>query len=433
MEMLKLCLVNPDSQWFLRRPHLHSNIGLMYLAGVAREAGVDVEIVDKNQCELGAADIPAADVYGLSGYHIHHSQVTALCRELKKLHPEALVVAGGPVALSIARKNDFDHVVVGHGEEALRQIFRGEAKRKWLKHVPVDVDSIPWPARDLWPGVLGEAGGFIGGEAYFDTPCTPFTTSRGCPHNCAFCANKSFTGSKVAFRSVGDVVAEMAYCVEELGIRNFYFTDENFNCNAQRVIDLCEAMTAHSSLGRSNVAWRCAVGARSTNHAEMTLAMYELMYTAGCREVGLGVESGDDHVLKACNKHARMESNILTLMAIKEAGIKTKVFMVAGLPGTTERTFFKDMEFLVTKKELIDTVGLSTFVPVPGSDAYENPKEYGLQMDKQPSGSFGLYNALGQINPHVYAVPVGVSYQRLQEWFRLYGKMLDFLGLTHGG
>jgi len=62
----------------------------------------------------------------------------------------------------------------------------------------------------------------------------PILTSYGCPHNCVFCATRTITGRKVAYRDVEDIIDEMRYLKQKYEIDAILFLDDNILADEKR-------------------------------------------------------------------------------------------------------------------------------------------------------------------------------------------------------
>ena len=95
-----------------------------------------------------------------------------------------------------------------------------------------DLDSLPFPARHLLPM-----------DAYFaaakenplrgeiSKPWATMITSRGCPHNCVFCANHNFMGRQWRGRSPENVVDEIEQLVRTYVLNRSTSNDDNMALN----------------------------------------------------------------------------------------------------------------------------------------------------------------------------------------------------------
>src|SRR6266566_3905188 len=68
-------------------------------------------------------------------------------------------------------------------------------------------------------------------------------TSRGCPWDCVYCAARTLNGSaKVRTRTTQDILEEIRFKYEKLGIRRFGFYEDNALINREHFIEVMEAI-----------------------------------------------------------------------------------------------------------------------------------------------------------------------------------------------
>jgi len=109
-----------------------------------------------------------------------------------------------------------------------------------------------------------------------------------------------------------------------------------------------------------------------------TKAKYETlkkMKEAGCISVKFGVESADKRILKNIRKAFTPEDARRMVRDCKKLGIYTHATYMFGLPGETETSIEKTVEFFVKLKT--DTAQFSAATPYPGTDFYKMCKENG--------------------------------------------------------
>ena len=425
--MYDLCLINPPSPGLVH-PNAQAPLGLLYVAAAARAAGYRVCIHDAAACVdvLGAMmGMPRAPVYGITGYHTQVDVVNALACELKAAWPNCRVVVGGPVCLSADELDDeaIDALFCGPGETALPALMGGS--QAVIDAPPIeDLDVLPFPARDLWPGSLGGPT-FMRGKVYFPGGSTGILASRGCPNACAFCANPKLTGCKRKVRNPALVVAEMELVVKTYGIREFTFWDEYFNADAAHVMALCEAIGASRILGSgATVAFRATVAAKPS-----IPRMWRAMWRAGCREVSIGIESGDDDVLRAMHKRATVADNTRAVREAKAAGLNVRALMMVGTPGQTPKTLQRDIAWVCENREYLDLVAATVFVPMPGSAICEHPERFGCTLRDLEDKSIASYRPDGLVRAEPHIDIEGMDRDTLRRHMQVF---LDFLDATEG-
>lgn len=340
---MKVVLINPSSPFMIDQAVMPP-LGLWYIAGALKDH--DVTIVDR-----GLGDrIPKADVYGVTG-----TVVSQIGEVVKRLH--GLKVIGGPHATSmpVEMMKWFDTVVCGEGEGVINQIVNDGITGIVHAQRLTDLDNI-FPDRSQEWRYHYKIDGI---------PATTMITSRGCPHDCAFCSKEVYGHRRVA-RSVESVMVEVD-SVMSRGYNATMFYDDTFMTGRKRLVSLCEAFQ------ECGLVWRCLARADDSDKD-----ILELMKASGCREIGVGVESGSQQILDNIQKHETVEQHHKCIQLAHEVGLRVKAFMVVGLPGESWETIMETDRFLAeTRPDALDVSILSVY---PGSNIYKNPEMYDVKF-----------------------------------------------------
>ena len=140
-----------------------------------------------------------------------------------------------------------------------------------------------------------------------------------------------------------------------------------------------------------------------------------MMAAAGCREVSIGIESGDPAVLELLCRKGSHEDGLAAIHNAAQAGLRTRALMMIGCPGTTNETLTHDLRFL--RRAEFDAVAITVFTPLPGSDVWKHPAKYGCRIRDQvaPHGVC-LYgpDGLRQIEPTIEVEGLSVDELRAQ-------------------
>ena len=93
------------------------------------------------------------------------------------------------------------------------------------------------------------------------------------------------------------------------------------------------------------------------------------------------------------NKGVKTKDIYKALATAKRIGFKTRLYLMIGLPGQDEDTASRIIRFIDAVEPTV--ADLSTFVPFPGSDVYNNPGKYGIKLNDTPWDDYvftrGLY------------------------------------------
>ena len=110
-------------------------------------------------------------------------------------------------------------------------------------------------------------------------------------------------------------------------------------------------------------------------------------------------------------QNADLELLAQRIRDIKEAGIRTKGLLMMGLPGETEESIKRSMEYVFSLP--IDDFNLTKFTPFPGSPIYERIHEFGM-FDDDPARMDCM---------HFVFVPHGFTEARLEKRFGKFYEM----------
>lgn len=227
-----------------------------------------------------------------------------------------------------------------------------------------DLDKLPFPA---WHH-LDIADYFDGGKLF---PYIDIISGRGCPNKCIFCLwPQIMHGLKYRLRSPKNVVDEMEFDLEQwpkLKQGEFFFEDDTFTIDKKRALQICDEIINRGL----KVTW--SVNARADTG---DIELFTRMKQAGCREVLVGFESGDQVILDNINKHLTLEQSKQFVENAHKAGLVIHGCFVMGLPGETVETMKKSIGFAIEMK--LDTVQFSASVPFPGTEYYNICKRNGL-------------------------------------------------------
>ena len=352
-------------------------LGLAYIAAVARNDH-EVRIVDFNVEQKNWKKFPygAFDVVGISvdtsRYH-----VSLKIAERARLQGAAVVMGGPHVSFmdeEALRSGAVDYVVRNEGEYSFlslvdylsgRQPFgemrgvsclvNGAVTRTPDAPFIQDLDSMPFPARDLLP--LNRYREKMNGR-----PTTTLATSRGCPFNCHFCSSSQFFGVRWRARSVENVIEEMELLYEKHKYRALSFVEDNFTFSPERAVAIAEKIIAKG--------WDLKWGAWSrvdtiVKHPDMVRTMAK----AGFTWTFVGFESGSQKVLDEYGKKAVVQDALRAMKILKHNGVGVTGSFILGAPAETKGMMKETVRF--AKRLNPHRVQFTILTPFPGTKLYE--------------------------------------------------------------
>ena len=254
----------------------HFPLGLGYIAAYLRRQGHQVRLL----LGLTPEDLPRQlqtfhpQVVGVSCMTPTFPQAVAICREVKN-RSNAVTVLGGPHVTALQKEilevqPEIDYVVVGEGELTITELCRmlehsdreasqiqglvyrtadGTVQVTPRRDLIKDVDSLPFPARDLVDMSR------LGTHKYIDVGRVSATmiSSRGCPFKCAFCSSHITMGKVYRFRSAENVLAEIDELVNHYHVNHIAFEDDTFTLNRDRVEAICQGLIQRNY----DLTWYC--------------------------------------------------------------------------------------------------------------------------------------------------------------------------------
>lgn len=369
----------PNKQ--LSDPLMYFSLGLLYVASVLRERGHNVKIVDLRDKELDITTIPIdSEFVGFTATTAEINDAKEMAR-LVKLHPsplsKAITIIGGPHATLLANdcKDYFDCVIVGEGENTILDVVEWNARGTIYAERIKDLDLILFPAWDLLPEERRFSNTLMSGEKYGRsiTKAATIIASRGCHGKCSYCGN--CYKMPVTFRSPLNVYKEIKRMKEEFGVTEFRFEDDNFTLRRSWQKQLCDL------LQELDIQFKC-----HTRADLLTEEKAQWAKQAGCVEMGIGVESGDNRVLKLIQKQETTEDFKRAIGILRSINIRSKVYLMSALPGETPESVELTKKFMREAKP--DKWTLSIFCCYPGNAVFKDPKGYGIQIINHDFASY---------------------------------------------
>lgn len=321
------------------------------------------------------------DVVGISIMCTAHNYVKNLISIIKK-HFSIPIVIGGPQVSAYPKEVttllNADFGIFGEGEITFYELLKGLRNNKSFKDIeglvykdngefkqnhPRDLiknlDSLPFPAWELMLPEKYRIGPILSSVKRF--PIAPIVTSRGCPYKCTFCGSNITWQYKLRFRSAKNVVDEIELLINKFKVREIHITDDNFTFNKTHTINFCEELLARGL----KIPWQCPNGVRIDTLDEKLL---RLMKRAGCYSIGLGIESGNQEILKKVKKKLDLKKATEVLKIFKKVGIRLHGFFILGLPGETKKTIYQTIQFALSNP--FDRVYFGILTPYPGSEIF---------------------------------------------------------------
>lgn len=216
--------------------------------------------------------------------------------------------------------------------------------RPWIK----DLSDMPHPLHHLLPMQDYRM-------PYIKGPFTFIVTSRGCPAGCTYCIKHVSYQFSVRVRAPEHIMEEL-WILKKLGMNNIHMYADLFTVNRDQVVELCKLMIEE----KIDLKWTC-----NSRVDYVDEEMLQLMGQAGCRLISWGIESGSEQILRHARKGAYPDKAERGLRWAKKAGIMNWGYFIIGLPGETEETIRKTIDF--SKSLPLDIALFHVAAPYPGT------------------------------------------------------------------
>ena len=283
------------------------------------------------------------DIVGISSIIVNFTKVREMCRMVRELSPDSVIIIGGHVAATPGLEHmiDADHIVRGEGIAWMRQ-YLSEDVTAPIRH-PEIVSGLK--TRIMGINLPEKKGG---------TAAT-IIPSVGCPMGCNFCTTSAFFGGKGKFTNfyeTGDQLYEvMCHAESSMGVQTFFVMDENFLLNRERAMQLLARMKA------DNKAWGMAVFASANAIRKYKV---EELVELGVSWIWMGLESPHSNYSKLRGTDSRELTRTL-----REHGIRVQGSTIIGLEHHTPDNIRKEIEYAVDHGT--DFHQFMLYTPVPGT------------------------------------------------------------------
>lgn len=266
-----------------------------------------------------SAGVIVSNVFGVKAH--------PFIQTLARVKGRAIIVAGGVIATNeranLLVKGLADFVFDGEGEEKLIAFLNGTPATEG----PVNFrwDLVP-TYRDVPVERYEQVGSLSPFSRMVGTPFATIQLNRGCRAHCSFCGVTPFMGRGVRSYREDAVIAEIEY-LKARGIRHLEWLDDDMLRYSDRITSVLESM--------EGMTWAANNGLIASSITEDLL---ETMVASGCVGFRIGVESGNDEILKRIKKPASRKNLIAASRLIAK---HPKLFAVGcyiiGHPGETYR------------------------------------------------------------------------------------------------
>ena len=236
------------------------------------------------------------------------------------------------------------------------------------------LDDLPYPDWESVSKNTNASSLFGGGKSL------PILATRGCPYSCfKYCVYPLQQGRKPRARNVVKIVDELEYWNKKLNVKMFIFRDPVFSINKKHTIEFCKELT------KRNLKIRYII---ETHLRILDSELIKILKQSGLKAVKVGVESGDEEVLKDANRFTvKQDEQLSKIRELEKNHILVSSMFIIGFPTDNESSIMKTIRYA---QKLNTTFSqFSVWTPYPGTPVF---KEYEDQITAKKFEEFTQYN-----------------------------------------
>jgi radical SAM superfamily enzyme YgiQ (UPF0313 family) len=410
-------------------------VGLLYIASVAKHVDPDIKIhlIDLNLEMLQKAngenfsydfwklrlsnvltDAKSAYVGISCMFDVNKETFIEISQYIKDEFPSIPVLAGG-----VQATYDYEELLKNFGFDL---VFRKESELQFSNFISNvnKADFSSWPKgaafihdqqimtfgepdqetpvefdiRDAYSLIPIEDYYKVGGLAVFSRyngikkPFATVLSNRGCRAYCTFCTVRDFNGKGIRARSVESVIDELKFLWEK-GIRQIDWLDDDFLWDKERTLHLLKRMTEEVP----DIEW---ISNNGLIAAAINEEIMEWMVRSGLKAVKVGIESGNDAMLKKILKPTSKRKLLMSSELFKKY---PQVFysgnFILGFPNETFQEMMDSYNF--ARKLDWDWASFYICQPLVGTAMYSIFKDLGEDSDSNKALNPGRLAQRGEM------------------------------------
>lgn len=390
MELKKIRFLEPGNRPY--RPSIQNlyvydkyirtpSMGLLTLATVVKRQYDDVLMYSESISKIKWEDVLDADIVFIGIFTFAANRGYELADAIKRNSKAVVVMGGLHASMNYPEAcQHCDYVLLGEGDESILELMdvlesgspveeiQGVAYRRGGEIVntgnrcpPENIDIVP--DRNLLYRYQKMAG--------HNTLWPQVHASRGCPHNCDYCALVRHFGRKVRKRSPQNIVEDIRAAIDFHDKKHhrlakmLWITDDNFFADREWAIEVLHAIINSGIHYHFTIQARFEVGYDDE--------MLELLKQAGFDELAMGIEFLEDEAFENYHKHSTYCDIERSVQNIQCHGLRVRGLFIMGADNHEKGVGDRLADFVIAHN--ISGVLIQSMYFVPGTPVYETHKD----------------------------------------------------------
>lgn len=383
--------------------------GLLTLTTIVKGRFDDTLMYSESISKVLWDDVLDADIVFIGIFTFAAMRGYELARFIKERSDAVVVMGGLHASMNYPEAvQHCDYVLLGEGDESILEFIDatqndrpidfcgvaylrdGELVHTGERRPPENIDVIP--NRYLLYRYHKMAGHY--------TIWPQVHASRGCPHNCDYCAVVRHFGRRVRTRSPENVVEDIrqAIAFQESRVfknkmRMLWITDDNFFADRDWAVSVLHAIIESGITYAFTIQARYEVG--------LDDEMLDLLKQAGFTELAMGIEFLEDESFERYKKDSRYADIVRAIGNTQSHGLQVRGLFIVGADDHKKGVGDRLADFVLDHD--VRGVLIQSMYFIPGTPVYEDNKDRLLHQD------WAKYNG------NVVHMPRGLSPYDLQK------------------
>lgn len=328
------------------RDCVHPPTSLIYLAGVLREEGFDVGLLDMNGLDLDWSylnsyligqkfdwiifrSIPSTFFYDIRVVEIVKKFGIKTMMLNWNLHhvPEKVLKECSDLGVYV-NSYHYEYLI----PKILLQFDEPSGQGKFVSdesYKTLDIPSPPWNMVDNFSR-------FYTRTKYF-SPWAVVRGSKGCGYRCNFCVDQNQRWHPRSPELIGD---ELEYLVRKRKVKRISFFDNTFEVGGDWCLEIADEIEDR----RLKFKWY--INSRADLIIREGVGFFERLREAGLDGSSIGIEFGSQEMLDLSNKGTTAEDNYQSVEVLRRAGVKSYCSLMMGYLNETKDQIVKTAEFI---------------------------------------------------------------------------------------